>query len=181
VAWSGDAVQADPPDEDAASLVRRLGLLLHHLFGVRETADVVVADAVERTQASAGAVLLPDGGIWRVAAGAQLSTHEHRYTLNAGSWLVQEIARGHRGAIIDDTDVARGPLRGAPLASRRHLLVVPVPTVDGLLLVARDEDPHFDAEDLRVLAELSAEAAPLLAAALDTRSLARGLAEYRER
>ena len=170
------------PDESpaggAAGLVRQLSPLVHELFGVRETAEVVVTDAVERTAAGAGALLVPDGRRWRVAAGVGLRQLEHRYELDADSWLVYEIARGYRGAIIEDTDVARTPLHGAPLASRRHLLAVPVPTVDGLLLVARDDDPPFTEADLLMLAHVGEEAAPLLATALETRALARALLEF---
>jgi hypothetical protein len=177
-----------PPPEDAESahtqaaavLVRQLAASVHHLYGVRETAEVVVADAVDRTGAHAGAVLVPDGGQWRVAAGVHLRAHENRYELDADSWLIGEIARGYRGAVIEDTDVARSPLQGAPLASRRHLLAVPVPTVEGLLLVARDEDPPFTEVDLLMLARVGQEAAPLLSAAVATRELARALAEFRD-
>jgi hypothetical protein len=177
---------SDPPDaestqvEAAAALVRELATAAHHLYGVRETAEVVVADAVERTDAAAGAVLMPDEGRWRVAAGIALRPLEHRYELDTDSWLVNEIARGYRGAIIEDTDVARSPLHGAPLASRRHLLAVPVPDVEGLLLVARDDGPGFDEDDLLALASVGQEAAPVLAAALDTRALARALSEFRD-
>ena len=164
--------------EAAASLVRQLMVVVHELYGVRETAEVVVADAVERTVAHAGALLVPDDGRWRVAAGLHLRSLEHRYELGSDSWLVDEIARGYRGVIIENTDVARTGLQGAPLASRRHLLAVPVPTVDGLLLVARDEDPAFTEDDVLNLARVGQEAAPLLSAALDTRALARALWEF---
>ena len=164
--------------EAAAALVRQLAAAVPELYGVRETADVVVADAVERTTAHAGALLVPDGGRWRVAAGLHLRSLEHRYELDSDSWLVDEIARGYSGVIIENTDVARSPLHGAPLASRRHLLAVPVPTVEGLLLVARDEDPAFTEDDVLNLARVGQEAAPLLAAALDTRALARALWEF---
>ena len=164
--------------ETAASLVRQLMVVLDELYGVRETAEVVVADAVERTSAHAGALLVPDGGRWRVAAGLHLRSLEHRYELDSDSWLVDEIARGYRGVIIENTDVARTGLHGAPLASRRHLLAVPVPTVEGLLLVARDEDPAFTEDDVLNLARVGQEAAPLLSSALDTRALARALWEF---
>jgi hypothetical protein len=164
--------------EAAASLVRQLMVVVHELYGVRETAEVVVADAVERTSAHAGALLVPDEGRWRVAAGLHLRSLEHRYELGPDSWLVDEIARGYRGVIIENTDVARTGLQGAPLASRRHLLAVPVPTVEGLLLVARDEDPAFTEDDVLNLARVGQEAAPLLSAALDTRALARALWEF---
>jgi hypothetical protein len=164
--------------EAAASLVRQLIVVVHELYGVGETSEVVVADAVERTSAHAGALLVPDDGRWRVAAGVHLRSLEHRYELDSDSWLVDKIARGYRGVIIENTDVARSPLHGAPLASRRHLLAVPVPTVEGLLLVARDDDPAFTEDDVLNLAKLGREAAPLLSAALDTRALARALSEF---
>jgi hypothetical protein len=164
--------------ETAASLVRQLMAVVDELYGVRETAEVVVADAVERTSAHAGALLVPDGGRWRVAAGLHLRSLEHRYELDSDSWLVDEIARGYSGVIIENTDVARTGLHGAPLASRRHLLAVPVPTVEGLLLVARDEDPAFTEDDVLNLARVGQEAAPLLSSALDTRALARALWEF---
>lgn len=171
---------AEPPlgAETAASLVRQLMAVVDELYGVRETAEVVVADAVERTSAHAGALLVPDGGRWRVAAGLHLRSLEHRYELDSDSWLVDEIARGYSGVIIENTDVARTGLHGAPLASRRHLLAVPVPTVEGLLLVARDEDPAFTEDDVLNLARVGQEAAPLLSSALDTRALARALWEF---
>lgn len=174
--------EADPgsPAGPAAALVRQLAAQVNDLYGVRETAEVVVADAVERTAAGAGALLVPDAGRWRVAAGVHLRHLEHRYELDADSWLVDEIARGHRGAIIEDTDVARSPLHGAPLASWRQLLAVPVPAVEGLLLVARDHDSPFTEDDLLMLARVGQEAAPLLAAALETRALARALSEFRD-
>ena len=162
----------------ATALVRQLAAAVHELYGVRETAEVVVADAVERTAADAGALLVPDGGRWRVAAGINLRPLEHRYELDSDSWLVDEIARGYRGAIIENTDVARSPLHGTPLASKRHLLAVPVPIVEGLLLVARNDDPAFTEDDVVMLARVGQEAAPLLSAALDTRALARAMWEF---
>lgn len=151
-----------------------------HLYGVGETADVVVADAMARSGSGAGALLIPDGDRWRVAAGVHLRPLEHRYELTAGAWLVEHVARGHQGAVISDTDAARAALQGAPLASWRHVLAVPVPQVDGLLLLARQDDPPFDTDDLEALAALADEAAPLLTGALETRALARALKEFRD-
>lgn len=171
---------ASPDGSGPAALVRELNLLVPLLYGVAETADVVIAEAVERTGAGAGALIVPDGDRWRVAGGVGLRSLEHRYELDAGSWLVREIALGQQGAVIEDSDVARPPLQGAPLASWRHLLAAPVPDVGAVLLLARADDPAFDEADLRTLALLGREADPLLAAALDTRSLARALSQFRE-
>lgn len=166
--------------DDAIALVRHLSRLVSKLYGVPETAEVIVTDAVDRTNADAGALLVPDDGCWRVSAGVGLRPLEHRYELHADSWLVQQVAHYHKGAIVEESDVAREQLQGAPLASWRHLLAAPVPQVAALLILARREDPPFDESDLAALASLGSEAGPLLAAAIDTRSLARSMWEFRD-
>lgn len=174
-----ESAAASPP-ADPVELVRTLSRAVHLLYGVPETAEVVITDAVDRTRADAGALLVPDDGDWRVAAGVELRALEHRYELHADSWLVQEIATGHKGVVVEESDIARERLQGAPLASWRHLLAAPVPQVEALLILARREDPPFDEQDLAILATLGAEAGPLLSAAVDTRSLARSLWEFRD-
>ena len=88
------------------------------------------------------------------------------------------MATAHQGVIVEDSDAARDRLQGAPLAElRRHLIVAPVPQVGAALLLARKSDPPFDEDDLTLLAGLGEEAGPLLAAAVDTRALARELAD----
>lgn len=175
------AVSAEPAAAmTAISLVRALGRQLEHLYGVPETAEVIVTDAVDRARADAGALLVPDNGVWRVAAGLGLRPLEHRYELHEDSWLIEQIAQAHKGAIVQESDVAREQLHGAPLASWRHLLAAPVPGVEGLLIMARRDDPPFTEENLSALAAVGAEARELLQAALDTRSLARALWQFRD-
>lgn len=180
----GAAPASTPAESTSATsaigLVRALGGQLEHLYGVPETAEVIVTDAVDRAQADAGAVLVPDDGVWRVAAGVGLRPLEHRYELQDDSWLIEQIARAHKGAIVQESDVAREQLHGAPLASWRHLLAAPVPGAEGLLIVARRDDPPFTEENLSALAAVGREAQELLQAALDTRSLARALSQFRD-
>jgi hypothetical protein len=173
------AARGDQPD-DSVDLVRRLSRVARTLYGVPETAEVVIVDAVERTHADAGALMIPDDGAWRVAAGVGLRPLETRYELHVESWVVQQVARGHMGVIVEESDIAREQLQGAPLASWRHLMAAPIPRVEALLLVARRDDPPFDEGNLTVLAALGSEAGPLLSAAIDTRSLARTLWEFRD-
>jgi hypothetical protein len=173
------AAHADQID-DSVDLVRRLSRVAHTLYGVPETAEVIIVDAAERTHADAGALMVPDEGRWRVAAGVGLRPLEQRYELHGESWLVQQVAQAHKGVIVEESDIAREQLQGAPLASWRHLLAAPIPQVEALLLLARRDDPPFDEGDLTILAGLGAEAGPLLAAAIDTRSLARTMWEFRD-
>lgn len=183
VAPLGDrpAKQSEKVDVDnPADLVRRLAPLADDLYGVPETAQVVIADAVDRVAAEAGAILCPDNGGWRVSGGVTLRPLENRIVLQSEAWLIQEVAEDGRGIIIEDTDIARDKLHGSPLASWRQLMVAPVPDVKGVLILARDGDTPFTEQELAVVAALGAEAAPLLKAALGTRDLARRLAGFED-
>ena len=103
------------------------------LFGVRETAQVIIADAVDRTRADAGAAhgarrrrRMARSGRHRVCARWSTATSSTRE-----SWVVSEVATAHQGVIVEDSDIARDQLQGAPLASWRHLIVAPVPAGRG--------------------------------------------------
>ena len=148
------------------------------LYTLEETASAIIDDAVTRSQADAAALLLPDGAIWRVAGGVSLRPLEYRLQLTEESWLVERIAGGGRGALIEDSDIARQNLRGAPLASWPYLMALPIPGVQGILLLARDHGEPFTETSLGVLAHLGAESAPLLGRAMAARALARLLSRH---
>ncbi len=173
-----DSMPDDPRSTPA--LVRALLGRSHEVYGVIEAGSLVVSDALARTNATAGALLLPDGDVWRVAAGEGLRRLEHRFVLQGDAWLVTTIASRHKGVIIDRTDVARLPLAGAPLASHKHLVAAPVRAVGGILLIARDDDPPFAERDLLSLARLAEASADILSAALDARQLSRVLGDLRD-
>lgn len=147
-------------------------------YTLDEAGAVIVEDAVVRGMADAGALLVPDGDVWRVAGGVALRPLEFRLQLTEESWLVASIAGAGKGILIEDSDVARQNLRGAPLASRAYLMAVPVPQVHAILLLARDRKDPFSEATLGALAELAEEAGPLLQQAMDLRSLARALVAH---
>ena len=172
------------PDLSVASIIAALTDVETELFGVVETAEVIVADAVERAASDGSALLVPDGKVWRVSAGEGLRSLEMRYQLVPDDWLVERVAEANKGVIVEGSDAARHALRGAPLASRKHLIAVPIQLPDStpgaILLVARDDDPPFDEQDLVEMARLAREAAPLLTEALRLRDVARALSPYRD-
>jgi hypothetical protein len=133
---------------------------------------------MNRTAADSAVLMLPDGERWRVAAGIGLGAIERRFELEHDSWVVTNVARASKGVIVAESDVARRPFARAPLASRKHLLAAPIRLVEGILLVARDDDPGFTEETLVELAVLADEAGLLVAAALDVRELARKLRAF---
>jgi hypothetical protein len=168
-----------PVHWDALELVRALATRASDLTGVPETADIVVDEAVVRSRSEAGALLVRDGEIWRVAAGAGLRPLEHRFQLAPEHWLISEVATQGHALIIDESDVARHNLFGAPLANWEHLLIAPVPDGGAILLLARHGDGYEELE-LTQLSALADEAAPLITAAVDSRELARLLEELRD-
>lgn len=151
------------------------------LFGVSETAQVLADEVIERGEADAAAVLIPDGQRWRVSGGVGLRPLERRLLLDTSHWLISEIAVGGRALIIEDTDIVRPRLAGAPLAAWRHLLAVPVPGIRAAVVLARGQEAsRFTDRDLAAVVPVVSEAADLLAAALRMRELARVLAPLRD-
>jgi CheY-like chemotaxis protein len=164
-----------------AELVRMLYDRAWDLYSVSDTAQVLADDVIERADADAAAVLVPDGGIWRVSGGVGLRPLERRLELQDSHWLITEIGSAGRAVLIEDTDIVRQQLSGAPLAAWRHLLAVPVPNVRGIVVLARGrEGGPFTDRDLSAVIAPVREASALLAQAVETRRLARMLSPLRE-
>lgn len=147
------------------------------LLGLAAVATAVADNACESASGTAAAVLVGDGDRCVVAAGLGLRPLEKRLQLDAEHWLVREVVRASHGLIIEDTDIARGDLVGAPLSASEHLLVVPIEDVAGLVMVARDgKGAAFTSAELEAVAALAAEAASPLREAVQVRELGRALA-----
>jgi hypothetical protein len=178
----------EPPPEvadderlaEVRETVRRLLRGVDDVYGVPESAAVIVADARTRVGADAAAILVADGDRWRPAAAEGAGEDELGEVLGPSSWLASTIGPARRGLVIEVSDLARERLQGVPLAGRRHLVVAPVPPAHAVLVLARDDDPGFGEEAVAILVSLAAEAGPVLAAALDARALARALAPLRD-
>jgi hypothetical protein len=161
--------------------VRALLARRGELFGVTETAQVLADEVVERGESDAAAVLVPDGVRWRVSGGVGLRPLERRLLLDTTHWLISEIAVGGRALLVEDSDIVRPRLAGAPLAAWRHLLAVPVPGIRAAVVLARGQEAsRFTEHDLAVIVPVVAEAGPLLSAAVEMRELARTLAPLRD-
>jgi hypothetical protein len=175
-----DATDAAPPStvpDDTATRVRRLLSTAANMETLAVVAQELADDLVERMSAAAAAVLVPDGATWRIAGGSALRPLERRLQLTAESWLVQQVVSGKHGLVIEDTDVARQSLSGTPLAHWRHLLAVPIPRVDGIAILARD-DETYRAQDLTVATKAVEVYGRRLSEATEARALARLLLEH---
>jgi hypothetical protein len=151
------------------------------LLGVADTAQLLAERLVVPGRASAAALLVPDGGLWRVSGGIGLGPVERRLVLDATHWLIEQVAVAGRVLALEDTDAVRQRLSGAPLATWRYLLAAPVAPVQAIVVLARGPDANpFAASDLAALSGLLQTAAELLEAALRARHLARLLAPLRE-
>ena len=164
------------PDEPI-QLVRLLRPLVGRLSRVPEVAELLRQRCASAVPCEASAVLVPDGEIWRVAAGHQLRPLEERLQVDAAHWLVTEVvAQGH-GVLIRDTDIARTRLSGAPLAAWPNLMALPVSEVNAVVLLARQVKP-FSRSDLTKGKQAIGPAALQLGEAVDVRDLARALSQF---
>jgi hypothetical protein len=93
---------------------------------------------------------------------------------------VSVVADAQQAVVIEDTDIARQRLANVPLSRFHNLLAIPLPRVQGVLLVARDEDA-FDVADMQSVAEVGEQATTDLAAALLLRDVADALHRFAER
>ncbi len=175
-------VHVDLPHRTSTSaLVESISERVGELYGVGDTAQLLADEIVEIADADAAAVLVPDGGLWRVSGGVGLRPSERRLVLDAGHWLVAEIAIGGRALLVEDTDIVRPKLAGAPLAAWRHLLAVPIPEVRSAVVLARGyEAGAFSEQDLTALVQPVRRSVSMMRSALMTRQLARLLAPLRE-
>lgn len=161
---------------DPDALVPALLAVSDRLYGVRETGTAVAGHVKEVVGVDAVAVLVPDGAVWTVAGAVGHRHLEERLTVTADHWLVKEVTEVQHGVIVEDTDIARARLAGAPLAAWPHLLACPLTSVHGLVLLARsDNGPAFTSRDLAHASQALGEAGPLFSAAVLVRELARRL------
>jgi len=170
--------QVPKPEMQVRDLVEGVLAALDELYDVRDAATAVVVESLSAAAATSGVVLLPDGDLWRVTGAAGVRPLEWRYVVEPDSWLVATVVSGDRGVIIEDSDIARQRLGGAPLSHYPQLLAAPIPQARGLVLIAR-QTVAFTEDQLGAVATLASEAGPLLADALRVRDLARALSDYR--
>jgi hypothetical protein len=144
-----------------------------------EVASEVCALVVDDGKADAACLLLPDAHRWRVAGGANLRPLEHRIEIEDGHWLIKEMLRSVKGAVIDRSDVARSHLMHSPLAWQAQVAFVTDRALGAILIVGR-QSGTFSQADLEYLLRLLDEAAPHLQQALSLRQLARDLDRFRD-
>jgi hypothetical protein len=151
-----------------------------HPDRLRTLSETLASLAAKRTGSDAAAVLVPTGPHWEVSGGVRLRPDERTLLLDPSHWLISEIAVGGRALLIEDTDIVRPRLAGAPLASWRHLLAVPFPGVRAALVLARgDETARFKEADLAAVVPIVAEAMELMVDAVREREAAAGPSSVR--
>jgi len=159
-----------------SQLVDQLLSRLPQLLSVGMVSRAIAEDACARLSGSASAVLARDGEHHCVTAGVGLRPVEHRLQLSPDHWLVREVALNGHGLMVEDTDIVRRELAGAPLAAAKYLIAAPVPDVGVIIMVARYAPAGaFVAPDLSALADLAVEALPPLREALALAELLRQL------
>lgn len=183
-AGAASPVVAAPALERPHSPGDLVRLLIEHvetIYGVQDAAQALAEEVVERTDADAAVVLIPDGEVWRVSGGVGLRPVERRLVLEESHWLIERTISARHGVLVEDTDVIRAQLSGSPLAAWRHLMGVPLTAVRGLILLARGmEIPPFSDRDMTIVLQIANDSAGLFQDALRARELARLLAPLQD-
>lgn len=164
-------------DQSVPSVLRAMARVAADSFTLADIADMTAAAAADSVGGQGCAVLVPDGDTWRVTGSFGLRPTETRLTLAHDHWLVQDLMKNWRGAIIDNTDVARARLVNAPLAAHDQLLVASELATGTVLMVGRQTEV-FTEDDLSAARAVLSEAAAPLAEALAVRRLARDLLRF---
>ena len=166
---------------DVMHLVREIlersdELFVYHLGVV---AQAIVEDVIENLPADAACVLVrDDDGGWHVEGASGLRETESQLVLDDDHWLVAQTVRSSAAVAIEDTDIARVQLRGAPLASWPHLMAEGTPDGRALVIAAREVSGQgFTERDVVRIAELCHEGQRYLAAGHEVRTLVRRLSE----
>jgi hypothetical protein len=169
---------ARPLGTGPVDLVRALLPHADQLPRMPEVGGSALVQSLAVTSADAGALLVREDDRWVVMASSGLRSLELRAELGPDHWLVATVCLGRRAVLVRDTDVARSHLAGAPLASARYLLAVPVDHLDGILMAARRNGPAFAEEDLLRFAAVGRGASAALAEAAEVHRLAKALARH---
>ena len=178
------AMRPHPPapttevSSDVRSLAESLLGRIDELYDIRDAASAVIEECLAAATASHGVAMLPDGDLWRVCGGVGARPLEWRYVVEPDSWLVATVVTGNKGIIIEDSDIARQRLGGAPLVHHSQLMAAPIPATQGFVLIAREGKP-FTEDELSAVASISHDAGPLLSEAIVVRTLARALSDFR--
>jgi hypothetical protein len=131
------------------------------VVSVPEAVDQLLKLCLRTVPVEAAVVLLPYQNMWCVAGGVSLGDRERTLRLGPDNWLLNQVAVARRGVIIENTDAFRAQLAFTPLAHWRTLLAVSLPSVYGLLAVARAKEP-FTPKELRALARTAVRGAGAL-------------------
>lgn len=160
-------------------LVAALRARIDSLHSVRDVADLVLTELVERCDAAAGAALMLAEPGWVVEADVGLRPLEGRLVVPADHWFVRHLVDEELGLLVTRSDGSGHELAGVPLASWEHLAAALLPQ-GRLLIVLASADRSFDEGHLELIRSVDAESKDLLAEAVAVRELALALAPLAE-
>lgn len=173
---SPPSIQAPPqPAPPLGDLIEQLISRTADVMPVRLLADVIGEDIAVNAAAEAVAVLIQAGEDFITIGGAALRAVERRGRISRDHWLVAAVVRREQALVVENTEMVRRQLQGAPLASREHVMALPIAGVAGLVIAARSEDA-FDEHSIHVALGTANQAGPHLVASIRARELARLLA-----
>jgi hypothetical protein len=124
--------------------------------------------------ADRGALFAPDGGVWTVAAGVNLSAQQRAVRLTAEHLMIREVLAGGRPFRWNATGPRAPDLDELALPLSEHMLALPLTESQSLIILSRSKSP-FLAVELQLLNRVLAPKALLLKIALEIREFGEAL------
>ncbi|MFL6099596.1 MAG: hypothetical protein ACJ71T_06555 [Actinomycetales bacterium] len=138
-----------------------------------------MADELAAISRAHVAVMVRDfSGAWAVEAGVGLRSFEWAQTLQDDDWLVWAGRDQHPSLMVMDTDVVRGDLAGAPLASRLQLVRTHSTKAPFFVCAGWETDEGNDTGRVALVVEAVRRHGSEMADALGVRSLAQWLSAH---
>jgi hypothetical protein len=111
-----------PPLLDWRVVMRQMASAVQGVPTAGAVAQVLAEDLAAVAEADVAVLVRDPAGLWIVEGGVGLRAFEWAQTLEDTDWIVVAGRGEHLSLMVRDTDVVRGDLVGAPLASRLQLV-----------------------------------------------------------
>jgi hypothetical protein len=174
-----DLAALPAPVLDWRVIANQLTQAVQSIPAVPLVAQTMADELAAASGAHVAVMVRDDTGTWQVEAGVGLRAFEWAQTLQDDDWLVWAGRDQHPSLMVMDTDVVRGDLTGAPLASRLQL-VRTHSTKAGFFVCAgwEDDGGGNDTGRVSLVVEAVRRHSSAMADALGVRSLAQWLSAH---
>lgn len=173
-----DLTALPAPVLDWRIIANQLTQAVQSIPAVAVVAQTMANELAAASGAHVAVMVRDDSGRWQVEAGVGLRSFEWAQTLQDDDWLVWAGRDQHPSLMVMDTDVVRGDLTGAPLASRLQLVRTHSTKAPFFVCAGWESDDGNDTGRVALVVEAVRRHSQAMADALGVRSFAEWLCAH---